>query len=295
MNPAASSPSSAGGVREWLRSGTLDPVSSFFPTRDHSGDAWFRLGRVEVTSTTAVVIVGAISMLVGLFVPSVLQSWAFTPSALPSGMLWTPFTWPLVNAFSLWEVLSLFMLWYFGNDLERTIGRRPMLTLLLGTWAVLTLTTLVLGLVLSGSVLAGLRMVQFAVLLLWIAEYPNRRFLFNIPAWVFGAIILALQVLPMLAYGQFGALLSFVVSLLLIAMVARRVGLLSEQSWIPGARRRAGAAPRPSRAQRRESQRRASDQERMDDLLDKISAEGIHALSKAERAELERLRQRRRR
>ena len=277
-------------------------MSSFFPTRDHSGDAWFRLGRVEVTSTTALVLAGAVSMLVCLFVPALYALWAFTPDALASGWLWTPVTWPLANDFGLWTILTLFMLWYFGNDLESTVGRRSMMWLLVGIWGALTVTSLVMGLVVAGSGLAGLRLIQFVVLLVWIAEYPNRRFFFNIPAWVFGAVILALQILPLLAAAQFGALPSLLVSLFLVAIVARRVGLLNEQAWIPGrkpashpAAAAPAAAPRMSRAMARETKRRASDEERMDDLLEKISAQGIHALTKAERAELEKLRQRRRR
>ena len=50
--------------------------------------------------------------------------------------------------------------------------------------------------------------VQFAVLLVWIAEYPDRRFLFNIPAWVFGLVLVALQVLQALAARDLGGLFS---------------------------------------------------------------------------------------
>lgn len=273
-------------------------MSSFFPTRDHSGDAWFRLGRLDVTTTNLVVGIGVISMLACLFVRGLYEAFTFTPGSVFAGQLWTPFTWPLANDFSLWGVLTLFMLWYFGNDLEQTVGRRNMLTLYLGAWGALTVTTLVLGLVVPGA-LVGLRMIQFAILLVWIAEYPSRRFLFNIPAWVFGAVLLALQILPLVAFGQFGALLSLLVSLLVIAIVARRVGLLTEHAWIPGGRRASRPSPvaaaRPSRSQQRQQRRRASDEERMDELLGKISTQGIHALTKSERAELEKLRERRRR
>lgn len=274
-------------------------MSSFFPTRDHAGDAWFRLGRIEMTTTNVAVLVGAVSMLVTLFVPGLGAALAYVPSQLLLGQVWSPFTWPLANGFDLWGVLSLFMLWYFGNDLERMVGRRSMLWLLVGIWGSLTLTTTLLGLLATDSMLAGLRMIQFSVLLVWIAEYPQRRFLFNIPAWIFGAVLVALQVLPLLAAGQFGSLLSFLLSLVLIAVVARRVGLLGELAWIPGRGRprasRPAPAPKPSRAQQRQTRRRVSDDERMDELLGKISAQGIHALSKSERAELEKLRERRRR
>ena len=47
--------------------------------------------------------------------------------------------------------------------------------------------------------LAGIGLIEFMVLLVWIAEYPRRPLFFGIQAWVFGAILLALQVLQLLA------------------------------------------------------------------------------------------------
>ncbi|WP_431977937.1 DUF6576 domain-containing protein [Propioniciclava coleopterorum] len=47
------------------------------------------------------------------------------------------------------------------------------------------------------------------------------------------------------------------------------------------------------RAEQRVAQRRASDAERIDELLEKIGTQGLHSLSPAERRELEKLRQRR--
>ena len=52
--------------------------------------------------------------------------------------------------------------------------------------------------------------------------------------------------------------------------------------------------PRAARAEQKAAARQASDHERMDALLEKISEQGIHSLTPAERKELEALRERRR-
>ncbi|MGC3956092.1 MAG: hypothetical protein QM804_17930 [Propionicimonas sp.] len=122
--------------------------------------------------------------------------------------------------------------------------------LLLGMWASLTVAASLVSLLLGeGRYLAGIGMVQFAVLLIWIAEYPDRRFLFNIPAWAFGLVLVGLEVLQSVAARDFGGLLSLALGMLLIAVAARRAGLLAGYRWIPGGRSRPKAR-QPSRPRR---------------------------------------------
>ncbi|SHJ56156.1 Membrane associated serine protease, rhomboid family [Tessaracoccus bendigoensis DSM 12906] len=267
-------------------------MSSYF----HQQSApWFRIGRLEVTTTIAVVLLGAVGMLAWVFAPSAQQWLVYSPQQILSGEVWRLFTWPLADGISLWGLINLALIWLFGRDLEAQIGRAKMIYLFVGIWFALTLMTSLVGLLVSGAAIAGLQMVEFCLLLLWIAEWPTRRFFFNIPAWVFGLVILALQVLPLLAYRAWGNLLGLFLALALVAINARRLGLLSQYAWIPGAPsartpRRQAAAPK----QRKHAERKATDSERIDQLLDKINASGIHSLTKSERAELEKLRQRRR-
>lgn len=272
-------------------------MSGYFPARDASGEAWFRLGRLEVTTVIATVLIAVAGMIGWLIVPGLPSALAYAPDALARGELWRPFTWPLADTIGLWSILNLVLFWYFGRELEATVGRVRMAWLLVAIWASLTLTTTLVGLVTPSVAIAGMQLVEFCVVLLWIAEYPQRRFLFNIPAWVFGLFLLGLQAVGMIALRAWPSLIGLLLALLLVAVAARAVGLLGEYPWIPG-RRMATRAPRPAappRAQRQQARRRASDEERMDELLAKISAEGIHALSRSERSELEKLRERRRR
>ena len=282
----------------------------FNVSRDHSGDAWFRLGKLDVTSTVLVVLIGAVGVVASAFAPVLYQAGRFVPAEVLQGQVWRAVTWPFVDGISLWSILTLVLLWYFGRDLENQVGRRPMMSLYVALWAILTAVAFVVGLAMGGGVLAGLDSIQFVVLLLWIAENPRRPFFFGIPAWVVGAVLVALQVLSYIAIRDLAGLASLVGTFFVAAVVARRFGLLSDLSWLPGRRgsapriRQGGgvrapqaAAPRTPRAARAEQKaaaRQASDHERMDALLEKISEQGIHSLTPAERKELEALRERRR-
>lgn len=282
----------------------------FNVSRDHSGDAWFRLGKLDVTSTMLVVLIGAVGVVASAFAPVLYQVGRFVPAEVLQGQVWRAVTWPFVDGISLWSILTLVLLWYFGRDLENQVGRRPMMSLYVALWAILTVVAFVVGLAMGGGAMAGLDSIQFIVLLLWIAEYPRRPFFFGIPAWVVGAVLVALQVLSYIAIRDLAGLASLVVTFFVAAVVARRFGLLSDLSWLPGRRgsapriRQGGgvrapqaAAPRTPRAARAEQKaaaRQASDHERMDALLEKISEQGIHSLTPAERKELEALRERRR-
>jgi len=265
----------------------------------NSSEPWFRLGRLEVNSSTLVGLIGVLSGLVWVIVPSVYGLLAFHWGTVLAGGVWRIFTWPLAN--TIWVVLSALMLWYFGSDLERLVGRVRMLWLLVGTWASLTAASVAVSILpgLSGTVLAGLGLIQFAVLLLWIAEYPDRPFFFGIPAWVFGVAFVALQALSMVAGRDFGGLLSLILSLMFVAVMARRFGLLGAYDWIPGkpsvARVAAPRVQRMTRDEARQEERRRSDREQLDALLDQINDQGIQSLTDAQRRELMKLRDRLRR
>lgn len=267
-------------------------MSAFFPTRGVS-DPWFRLGRVEVTTTVFTVGLVIASWLVYVIVPTIGASWAYAPGALAGGQVWRLVTWPLANVPSLWGVLTVFFLWYFGSDLEGQLGRRRMAWLLVGIWGSLTAAATIASLLLPQSTgLAGITMVEFALLLVWIAENPTRPFFFGIPAWALGAALVGIQVLSSLALRDLVGLTSLLLGLAFVGIIARRLGLLR---WGRPARqrvRRAPAAARTPRSQARREQRRQTDRERLDELLDRINEKGLQNLTPAQRKELMELRER---
>ncbi|GAA1395710.1 rhomboid family intramembrane serine protease [Luteococcus peritonei] len=272
-------------------------MSYFSPgaLRDH----WFRIGRLEVGSTMLVVLAVAASWVAWVVAGggAWIQLTALWPQAVLDGQVWRLVTWPLANALGLWPLLGLFFFWYFGTDLEQQVGKDRMLRLLMGIWFSLTALTMLLGVLLpfGSQALAGISQVQFVLLLLWIAEYPNRPFFFNIPAWVVGAVLVGLNVLQMLAYRDVVGLLALLGSFVLVAFVARRVGLLSSYDWIPGRANRPQKRrqDRVAKEQAKRAQQRAADDAKLDALLDQISAKGMDSLSASQRRELMRLRNRR--
>lgn len=264
---------------------------------------WFRIGKLEVTTTVFVALAAGLGSLVALFSRSLTVFGAMFSSAVMRGEVWRLVTWPFVEPFSIWAVLTIFFFWYFGNAIEDQLGKQRMASFLVGLWVIVSLAYLAADLLLPGSApLAGLGLIQLLLILIFIAEAPNRMFFFRIPAWVFGAIILALQLLPMIAAGNLGALTGLVLSLFGAAVWARRFGLLTQFTWLPGPQRRRPRSrgrlrvveakpPKPSPAERRQQNAEA----KLDALLDKINASGMDSLSKSELAELHKLSKNRKR
>lgn len=271
--------------------------------------SWFRLGTLEVTTTWLVVLVSSFLLIVGAFAPAVPAWLGLYPAEVRSGQLWRIVTWPLANDIrsGIWPVVTIFFFWYFGGMLEEQIGRQKMARML--AW--LTLSIGLLAVVLSAPfgwfepVLLGLDTLQLIVLLVWIAERPHARFLFNIPAWLFGAVIVAIQLLQLTAFRSWLVLLHFILSLGLGALFARHYGLLQDYSAIP---QLGASTPRPRRPRRQAgsststvvtgpwagatSPRVDSDRAKLDALLDKISESGMDSLTSSERKQLDVLRRR---
>ncbi len=202
------------------------------------------------------------------------------------------------------------MLWYFGGRLEAMIGR-VRTAVLLG--AIIVIPGM-LGTILDLPA-AGIRSISMAVLLIFIAEYPQMRFFFGIPAWVLGAAYVVLDALQIMGdYGAGRQLIFYLLSLLVATLAARSVGLLTAYPQIPriplppalsGVKRRPPSSgptrgPRPPRPSGNRSSnvvdgpwtpppppsRSTPDakvaQEELDGLLDKISASGLDSLSAEE-------------
>jgi hypothetical protein len=288
-----------------------------------SEDGWFRLGSIEVTTTVLVLVLTIVSVLEWAFEGNVgpLQSHlALDPDSVVSGQVWQLVTWPLAYPFGigLFDLLAIFFFYYFGNEIERLLGRKKM------AWF-LGLVTVGLGLLWvpfvegtaisngtgsGGLTLSTINQLELMVLLVFIAEYPQRRFFFNIPGWVIGAVIVGLYVLGYVGNREWLLLLNFALGLVLTALVAKSLGLLSEVRQVPRLRGPARARkPKRSRGapkggpgtvvagpwQPREVPPVSRDQAALDALLDKISASGMDSLTDHEREQLMVLRDRLRR
>jgi membrane associated rhomboid family serine protease len=279
-----------------------------------SDDGWFHLGRVEVTTTVLVVVLAIASFVVWAVEPAskpIQNHLALDTTAVTNGQLWRLLTWPIAcpNGLGIFGVIAVALFWYFGTEIERQLGRKRM------AWF-LTLITVGLGLLwvavleASGSSgqLSSLNQLELMVLLVFIAEYPNRRFFFNIPGWVIGVVIIGYSILVYLGQGNYLLMLNFVLGLALTGLIARSMGLMAELTWVPHlAIRRKPKKQKRSRRTGGEGTVVAGpwnpapmppvsrDQAELDGLLDKISATGMDSLTPAERDQLMVLRDRLRR
>ncbi|MDU7361062.1 MAG: rhomboid family intramembrane serine protease [Propionibacteriaceae bacterium] len=266
--------------------------------------SWFHIGKLQVTTTVLVALIAGIGSLVALFVAPMVYFGAMLSDGVMAGEVWRLVTWPFVEPFGIWTVLSIFFFWYFGNFIEDQLGKVRMARFLVGLWAMVTAAYFVADLLLPGSApLAGIGLIQLLLILLFIADAPNRPFFFGIPAWVLGAILLGLQLLPMVAAGNLGALAGLVLSLFGAAFWARRFGLLADITWLPGAPQRRRRKPAHLRVVQekavtkptREERKARNAESRLDELLDKINASGMDSLSRSELAELKKLSKNRKR
>jgi membrane associated rhomboid family serine protease len=296
------------------------------PGRRGPFDPWFRVGSVDVDTTTLVTALGVLSMFVYAINKSLLVHLALWPDKIRHGQVWRLVSWPLINVPSLGTVLALFFFWYFGRELERVMARNRF-ALFLALLAVIpaligTLANWQIEIVNNG---VGIDLIELSVFLCFVVRQPSARFFFNIQAWVFGAVIVGVRVLQLAGDQLWDALWLFLVTLGLALLLLRSWGFADEATWIPrvpwpaagrglrsgGTSNRGGnsggRAPRTKgggRKQRRAKGRNPPDLRvvtpppppptavphvpaEIDALLDKIAASGLESLSAAERQQLD--------
>jgi membrane associated rhomboid family serine protease len=284
-------------------------VSGYFRFGRAGGEAsnpWFRIGSLDVGTTMLVVLLSVVSLVVFAVEPvdkPIQLALAMVSEDVAHGQVWRLATWPFANLYvDFWVVVSIFFFWYFGSEIERAIGRVRMAVLFFGTAAL----TGVVGTLID---LAGVGSIGLLIALVFIAEYPHIRFFFGIPGWLIGLVLVGIQIIQLLGYRFLVDLYTFLCSLVIVAVMARTVGLFAEHRWVPALPWRHGA-----RAGRKRRRRAASgptvvqgpwqpsstpqvspDQAALDALLDKISASGMDSLSDGEREQLMVLRERLRR
>ncbi len=265
-----------------------------FPGRRDQDDPWFRVGALDVTTSVLVPALCVVSMFVWAANPQFLEPLILWASDVRRGQLWRLVSWPLANDPNIWTVLTIAMLWYFGRELERMIGRVNFAWMLL-------LLAVIPGLVGAGLDInqAGIRSVEIGVFCVFCMALPDVRFFGGIPAWVFAAVIVGIEVLQLLGLRESERIVLLATSLATALLCGRAFGVLTQYDWIPNLARGQGKRKRKSR---RSGQTVVAgpwsgstpapnprDQYELDALLDKISANGIDSLARDEKARLNEL------
>ena len=282
------------------------------PGSSSSAKPWFRLGQIDVTTTVLVVLMCVASMFVWAADQSLLEPLWLLPDKVLDGQVWRLITWPVANEPDIWTVITIAIFWYFGREIEGLLGRNRFAWFL----AILTVVPGIVG-ALVDLPQAGIRPLEFAVFLVFVAEYPFARFFFGVPAWAIGAIFVGIEVLQLIGLRNERGIVFLFVSIATAAVAARSFGLAASLPWIPrlplpGSRtttrpRRSTKPTRSTRSAKSSSGRTVVEgpwgqptrpapsptevaaQLELDDLLDKISATGMDSLTPAEKRRLNEL------
>jgi membrane associated rhomboid family serine protease len=291
-------------------------MDRFYSSPSHQPDEpWFRLGTVDVNTTILICGLSIISMFVWAASQDAVRALAVVDDQLAFLLYghsvhfsqpWRLVTWPLANDPSLSTVLNILMMFIFGREIERSLGRRRFL------WFIGVLIPL-LGLAAAGldSTLAGLFMLTTGLFVAFVAAYPTAIGFFGIPLWVFGAVFIGIDILQTIGERDGGYLVLVLITVGYGMLGARAFGL-SDLEWIPkvplpaslSGESRPARPARPQRSGRRGRKAPATvtpirpsnstptsadllRQAEIDVLLDKINEHGIGSLTPEERRRLD--------
>lgn len=202
--------------------------------------------------------------------------------AFEAGQFWRILTYPfLVGIFSL--IGGAIVLIYFGSELETITGSRR---LGLAIPALIVLGAVLLYLIAPDAIMAGPDVILLFIIAGFVYLWPTRELslfgAFNIKAWIIGLIYYALDIIPMT-----GTRLDTSASKLFAPTYAVVAGLIffhiTYQQYPFGRSLLGRLSSIFSKSSSNKKPVSISTQDRIDILLDKISAKGMHSLSEEEK------------
>ena len=209
----------------------------------------------------------------------------FDSEAVLRGEVWRIVTYGLVNPPDLWFVVDMFMIAWFGRELEKFFGRRIFLCLYTCLYLLSPLLFTLIGMRqpmhLAGETGAFALFIAFATL------YPGVAFFFNILAQWLAVIFVAIYTLIALANRDLPGLVSLWATVGFAHGFVRyeqgRFTLPSINFWRRKPRFRVLPDLPPARTARAPDKSMAE----IDALLDKIAQTGLASLTPKERAKLD--------
>ena len=272
---------------------------------DYRPVAW--MGRYPVDVTTLLVGIHVACAILTAFLFAIGSAGVLNYAMFDSAQIWMhgqiwrlatyAFIHPPTGYALLWFAIEMYMLYFFGREVERFVGRRAYIWLYTLLLLVPTLILTLWGLT-TRTGLAGSGALHFAVFAAFVTLYPNVQFFLRIPAkWVF-LILAAIGTLSALAAHDWQDLIVFCVSIALAFFFIELNGAGPELAWWNAVKER--FTPRPKfhvlpKPRARSSGSRSESEDvypSIDPILDKISKFGIASLTASERRLLDRERER---
>ena len=270
---------------------------------DYQPITW--VGRHPVDVTTLLVALHVVLMVLTCFLSffggaSVLNYLIFdSAQVIGLGYIWQIVTYAFVHApFAgmalLWFAFEMYMLFFFGRDVERFVGRRAFIGLYGLLLFVPTLFLTVAGLwVRLGT--AGSMTLHFGVFIAFAVIYPQVEMLLRIQARWVAFILAAIGTLAALANHDWASIIMLWTTIATAVVFLRLRGIGPELVWWSDLKARFQPKPKfhvVPRATPRRVVESDNIHESIDPVLEKISKQGINSLTASERRALDQARSR---
>src|SRR5438093_9840892 len=267
---------------------------------DYRPVAW--MGRYPVDVTTMLVgihVAAAIlaAILVAFGAGSVLLWLQFDSATIWStGQVWRLFTYAFVHAPSglLWFAIEMYLLFVFGREVERFLGRRAYIALY-GFLLVTPAALLTIWGLWERCAMAGSPELHFGIFIAFATIYPRIELLLRIMAKWVALILAAVYTFQLLAYHAWSDLVVVWTSIGAAFLFIELRGAGPELAWWNALKARIGPKPKLTVVQKTRPRRPAERDDvyaSIDPILDKISKFGIGSLTSSERRQLNRERER---
>jgi membrane associated rhomboid family serine protease len=264
---------------------------------DYQPVTW--VGRHPVHVTTLLVAVHVFAAIVACFVggAGILGHLAFDSALVwQRGEFWQLATYAFVHSPSalLWFAVEMYMLFVFGREVERFIGRNAFIVFYL--FLLLAPTVLLSLWGLSERVgIAGSPALHFGIFIAFATIYPDVELLLRIQTKWVALALAAISTLQLLAYRDWSAMAVLWVSIAGAFFFIRLRGIGPELVWWSDLKSRWQPKPKfhvVPRATPRRVVEPENVHESIDPVLEKISKQGINSLTASERRALDRARAR---
>lgn len=273
----------------------------------------FHLGEFPVRLITLLVALHSAAMIGATLLlasghAALLDVLAYSSAGVAHGQVWRLFTYAFVDGPSIWFLLEMLMLYYFGSEVENGLGWKRFGILYVGLILLGPLLLQAFSYAAGPQAFTGAQEINFAVFAAFTTMHPGAQFFFGVAArWVFAGLF-AISSLQFLAAHQPSRVLMLAGSSLLAVFLMKRSGFAEplfglSQWWrlpdfmkprprfsvVEGGKSSSAPIPREIRSG---AWAAASDPEaELDRLLEKISSKGIGSLTDDERKSLEQARQ----
>ena len=246
--------------------------------------SWFKLGTIEVTTTILVSGLATVALLASAVDPGLSGRLFFNSDLVSSGEFWRLITWPLAVPLNIFGVINIVFFFLIGSRLEQTLGRAKFTGLLLAISGTILFVLMALNLLVGlGAGLAGLSVLTTALIVAIATMTPFAPSFFQIPIWILATGFVAYSSLVALADRAWGTLIAEVVAAIVaigyIVYLGRAHEVISDapiaQKVTEQKQKRAHLQAVPN----------VSDEE-MNQILDKISSQGMKSLTKDEKKKL---------